>query len=324
MRRATVFSLAVAIVLFAGLLLIAQDRTASGDSHDAAPVIHSVEPMPPYCAVSEANDLSHRLVVITGENLIAGEEPHVQLRNLLSARNTIHLGHEINWEGSDRITFDLDRIKQFVLSHSLLQVQVRITNGPIGGYKPLSEWSETFFVAYRAEDCPRQREPTPTPTPSPTPSPTPTPTPTPTPSPTPTATPTPTPTPSPTATPTPVPTSTPAPTPSPTAIPTPTPMPSATPTPKPSPTATAIPIPTPTPTPMPTATPKPAPTDTAVPTNTVSPKDTPTPISEPESRAPSSGGCNAPVGEGGVEIEPSMALLLLFLPGLVVLGRRRN
>ena len=40
-----------------------------------------VEPMPPYCAVSEANDLSHRLVVITGENLIAGEEPHVQLRN---------------------------------------------------------------------------------------------------------------------------------------------------------------------------------------------------------------------------------------------------
>ena len=216
MRRATVFSLMVAIVLFAGLLLIAQDRTASGDSHDAAPVIHSVEPMPPYCAVSEANDLSHRLVVITGENLIAGEEPHVQLRNLLSARNTIHLGHEINWEGSDRITFDLDRIKQFVLSHSLLQVQVRITDGPIGGYKPLSEWSETFFVAYRAEDCPRQREPTPAP--SPTPSPTPTPTPTPTPSPTPTATPTPTPTPSPTATPTPVPTPTPAPTPSPTQL----------------------------------------------------------------------------------------------------------
>ena len=164
MRRATVFSSMVAIVLFAGLLLIAQDRTASGDLHDAAPVIHSVEPMPPYCAVSEANDLSHRLVVITGEDLIAGEEPHVQLRNLLSARNTIHLGHEINWEGSDRITFDLDRIKQFVLSHSLLQVQVRITNGPIGGYKPLSEWSETFFVAYRAEDCPRQREPTPAPT----------------------------------------------------------------------------------------------------------------------------------------------------------------
>ena len=163
MRRATVFSSIVAIVLFAGLVLIAQDRTASGDSHDAVPVIHSVEPMPPYCAVSEANDLSHRLVVITGENLIAGEEPHVQLRNLLSARNTIHLGHEINWEGSDRITFDLDRIKQFVLSHSLLQVQVRITDGPIGGYKPLSEWSETFFVAYRAEDCPRQREPTPTP-----------------------------------------------------------------------------------------------------------------------------------------------------------------
>ena len=172
MRRATVFSLTVAIVLFAGLLLIAQDRTASGDSHDAVPVIHSVEPMPPYCAVSEANDLSHRLVVITGENLIAGEEPHVQLRNLLSARNTIHLGHEINWEGSDRITFDLDRIKQFVLSHSLLQVQVRITNGPIGGYKPLSEWSETFFVAYRAEDCPRQREPTPTPSPTPSPTPT--------------------------------------------------------------------------------------------------------------------------------------------------------
>ena len=166
MRRATVFSLAVAIVLFAGLVLIAQDRTASGDSHDAAPVIHSVEPMPPYCAVSEASDLSDRLVVITGENLIAGEEPHVQLRNLLSARNTIHLGHEINWEGSDRITFDLDRIKQFVLSHSLLQVQVRITDGPIGGYKPLSEWSETFFVAYRAEDCPRQREPTPTPSPT--------------------------------------------------------------------------------------------------------------------------------------------------------------
>ena len=124
MRRATVFSLTVAIVLFAGLLLIAQDRTASGDSHDAVPVIHSVEPMPPYCAVSEASDLSHRLVVITGENLIAGEEPHVQLRNVLAARNTIHLGYEINWEGSDRITFDLDRIKQFVLSHSLLQVQV--------------------------------------------------------------------------------------------------------------------------------------------------------------------------------------------------------
>ena len=81
-----------------------------------------------------------------------------------------------------------------------------------------------------------------------------------------------------------------------------------------------------TPTPMPTATPTPtpAPADTAIPANTVSPKDTPTPISEPEGRAPSSGGCNAPVGEGGAGIDPSMALLLLFLPGLVVLGRRRN
>ena len=91
-------------------------------------------------------------------------EPHVQLRNVLAERNTIHLGHEINWEEPDRITFDLDRIKRFLLSHSLMQVQVRITNGPIGGYKPLSEWSETFFVAYRAEDCPRQREPTSPPT----------------------------------------------------------------------------------------------------------------------------------------------------------------
>ena len=114
--------------------------------------------MPPYCAVSASDNLSDRLIVLTGENLIAGEEPHVQLRDVSTQRSTIHLGYEINWEGSDRISFDLDDIKRFVLGYSLMQVQARITNGPVGGYKPLSEWSQTFFVAYREEDCPAKRE----------------------------------------------------------------------------------------------------------------------------------------------------------------------
>ena len=322
MRGTIVFSLAVAIVLCAGLLLIAQNRAVSGDSHDVA-VIHSVEPMVPYCAVSDSDNLADRLVVITGDNLFAGELTHVQLRNVLSARNTIHLGYEINWESPDRISFDLDRIKQFVLSHSLMQVQARITDGPMSRYDPLSEWSETFFIAYRAEDCPWQREPTPTPshTPTPTPSPTPTPTPSPTPSPMPTATPTPTPTPtpSPTATPTPTPTASPTPL----STLTPTPMPTATPTQTPTATPTPSPIATPAPTPVPTATPMPvlSPTDTAVPTDPIAPQDTPTPDTGAESRDALSGACNS-LGEEG--FDPTLALLLLFLPGLVVLGRRRK
>ena len=322
MRGAIAFSLVVAAVLAAGLVLIVQDRTASGESHDVA-VIHSVEPMPPYCAVSDADNLADRLIVITGENLFAGELTHVQLRNVLSARNTIHLGYEINWESPDRISFDLDRIKQFVLSHSLLQVQVRITDGPMNRYHPLSDWSDTFFVAYRAEDCPWQREPSPTPTPTPTASPTPTPaptaTPTPTPIPTPTATPSPTPTPTPTASPTPLPTSTPTSTPTPRPMPTATPTQTATATPTPSSTAT----PTPTPKPLPTATPTaiPSPTDTAAPIDPIAPQDTPTPDTGAESRDALSGACNS-LGEEGVD--PGMALFLLILPGLVILGRRRK
>ena len=319
--RAAAFSFATIIILCAALAALFMSRAASGDSHDEVAVIHSVEPESPYCAIATAEDLYDRLVVVNGENLRAGNEPHVQLRDALRFQNTIHLGYEINWESRSRISFDLDRIKRFVLGYSLMQVQVRITNGPIGGYKPLSEWSETFFLAYRAEDCPWQREPTPTPMPTPTPSPTPTPTATPTPTPTPTATPTPIPSPTstPTATPTPTPEPLPASTPTPRASPTaiPTQKPTATPT--HSPTA----APTPIPTPFPTATPMPArdPTNTAVPTNTAAPPDAPTPTAVPESVAPSSGGCNS-LGEEG--LDPGMVLLVLLLPAMIALGRRRK
>ena len=322
-RAATAFSFVTIAILCAALAILILGGVASGDSHDEVAVIHSVEPLPPYCAVATSDDISDRLVVISGENLIAGNEPHVQLRNILTAQNTIHLGYEINWEDSNRISFDLDDIKQFVLGYSLMQVQARITSGPLARYKPLSEWSKTFFVAYRNEDCPRQR-PTPTPTHTPTSTATPTPTPTSTPTPTPTATPEPTPT----STPTPTPTATPEPTPTPTPLPIPTPTYAPTPSPKSALTTAPTPVPTlassSIPTPAPTSIPTSKPIDTAIPTNTVTPLDTPTPTSEPESPSPSTGACNALGVEGNAGIDPSMALLLLFLPALVVLGRKKE
>ena len=320
LRRASLFSLTVALAMCAGL--ISWSLTVSGESHDQATVIHSVDPQPPYCAVAQSSLEFHRLVIIEGENLTADVEPHVQLRNESTKRTSNHLNYEINWESSERITFDVQKVQQFFLGDAFAQLKVRITRGPEGRYEPISGWSHTFFVGYREEDCTQLREPTPTPTPTSTPTPTATPTPTPTPTPTatPTVTPTPTPTPTPTATPTATPTPTPAPTATPTPAPTPTPIPTATPTatptPTPSPTATPIPAPTPTPTP--------ASTDTAIPTAVIEPQDTPTPFSESEGPAPSSGGCNSLGGGEGTGIDPGMAFLLLFLPGLALLGHRRK
>ena len=170
---------AVLFVLFAGH----RAPTDTLNAQTPRPVIHSVDPAPPYCLVRDSPHPSDRTITITGENFgsYGNNTLRFSVRGSSRARS-LYLSSQIDWISSTQIKVDLGRIKQFLPDEPWLVLTVQVnTDHP---YRPLSNWSPDFILTDNPKACGASL-PTPTPAPSPTPTPTPSPTPTPTPSPTP-------------------------------------------------------------------------------------------------------------------------------------------
>ena len=167
-----IVSISIMLVLVARWPDMRQTGMAMEYAQSYSVIIHSVSPPPPYCVLRNSPNLYNRLLELLGENFSTTGQ-HLQFRKVDTDDLSIHLGMEVNWESTTKITVDMGHIKHLLWADSRVTLTVRITSA---SYEPLSDWSPEFILADDANACGIAR-PTPTATSTRTPTPTATPVP---------------------------------------------------------------------------------------------------------------------------------------------------
>ena len=131
------------------------------------PVIHTVDPEPPHCALRNSEIEEHRILTITGEYLQYIEGRHLQFLLIGVGQDSLLIGLEVDWESADRITVDMNRLDHLLWPYGKMVLRVRVTDER---GVALSDWSPRFNVASHVVACGVSRSTrAPTPVPAPTP-----------------------------------------------------------------------------------------------------------------------------------------------------------
>ena len=127
-------------------------------AQESTPVIHSVDPEPPYCVLRNSEIDAHRILTITAENLQSVEGKRLRFLMIYVIGGSVIveqeldwlIGQEADWESADRIAVDISHLDDLLPSLDKIAMRVQITDEQGEG---LSGWSSQFDVASDEVAC---------------------------------------------------------------------------------------------------------------------------------------------------------------------------
>ena len=115
------------------------------------PVIHSLDPEPPYCVLRDSAQTSDRQLTVTGESLLAFSDRRLQFLDVAAGRESIKFDQEVDWLDPRRISIDMALVDQEFRPERQLRLRVRITSAESSGLA--SGWSDEFILARDLSSC---------------------------------------------------------------------------------------------------------------------------------------------------------------------------
>ena len=145
--------LALGTLMSTLLIMLHADVLSRRTAHAQTPrpVIHSVDPEPPYCVLPNSMRVSDRLLTITGDGLLAYSDGRLQFLNVTTGHLTTGFDQEVSWQDSRRIFIDMALVDQHFQQDSRLRLKVRISSARSSGLA--SAWSDEFILASDLSSC---------------------------------------------------------------------------------------------------------------------------------------------------------------------------
>ncbi len=119
------------------------------------PLIHFLDPEPPYCVLRNSTKASDRILTITGDDLLAYSDRRLQFLDLTTGHESTRFDQEVSWQDPRRISIDMALVDQYFRQDSRLRLKVRIASADSSS--PASAWSDEFILARDQSSCGSRR-----------------------------------------------------------------------------------------------------------------------------------------------------------------------